>query len=138
ILNGLEKAKNFEVRSLIINEGIFIDSFSTPLWTGQAYPLDTQTIRPSKPLSSCMTGWILRFQRYIVGTGTQENNFHYIHIPKTHALFKEGAGIRITLGEDTDQTVTKYIYVYNDRIVGHASNSQNRAQNRALTGVFEY
>jgi len=78
------------------------------------------------------------FQRYIFGTGTQENNFHYIHIPKTHALFKEGAGIRITLGEDTDQTVTKYIYVYNDRIVGHASNSQNRAQNRALTGVFEY
>lgn len=115
-----------------------VGSFSNVIWQGQAYPLDTQTIRPSKRLSDCTTGWILRFQRYIVGTGIQENNFHYVHIPKTHALFKEGAGIRITLGESTDQTITKYIYVYDDRIVGHASNNQNRSQNRALTGVFEY
>lgn len=119
-------------------ENLFVYSFFEPLWTGQAYPLNTQTIRPSKRLSDCATGWILRFQRYIVGTGTQENNFHYVHIPKIHEHLKNGAGIRITLGEGTDQTITKYIYVYDDRIVGHASNDQNRAQNRALTGVFEY
>ena len=117
-----------------------IGSFSTPLWTGQAYPLDTQTIRPSKRLSDCMTGWILRWQTYTPGTGTSESNFQYTIVPKVHAEFKNGFGMRVPLGATAvnQNVVNKYIYVYNDRIVGHSDNNQYGNQSRALTGVFEF
>src|SRR5690606_23212271 len=69
------------VLSLSVESGVYLSFIDRPLWTGQAYPLDTQTVRPSKLLSWCMTGWILRWQTYTPGTGTSESNFQYTIIP---------------------------------------------------------
>src|SRR5690606_39104580 len=113
--------------------------FRTVLWTGQAYPLDTQTIRPSKRLSDCMTGWVLKFQRYIAGEGVQNSHYQYVHIHKIHEWFHNGAGVAIALGYSMNNpAVQKYLYIYNDRIVGHADNNQGVSNALALTGVYEY
>src|SRR5690625_419318 len=138
-------AGGMEIEAVLVCNRITADtirskSFDTPLWTGQAFPLDTQTIIPSKKLTDCMTGWILRWQTYTPGTGTSESNFQYTIVPKVHAEFKDGYGIRVPLGlsGSTSDVVNKYIYVYNDRIEGHANNNQYGSENRALTGVFEF
>lgn len=121
---------------------ISISHLGNALWTGERYPTDAQaqTVYPSKPLSDCMTGWILRWQTYTPGTGTSESNFQYTIVPKVHANFKNGYGIRVSLGfsPSNQNVVNKYIYVYNDRIVGHSDNNQYGNQNRVLTGVFEF
>src|SRR5690606_19857633 len=62
---------NIDVEETTFNGNVFINSFNTPLWTGAVYLTDTQTVTPSKPLSQCMTGWILRWQAYNVGQGAE-------------------------------------------------------------------
>src|SRR5699024_7628780 len=49
----------------------------TPLWTGTVYLMDIHTIRPTKKLSDCTTGWVLQWQRYESGEGKLNNNFQH-------------------------------------------------------------
>jgi hypothetical protein len=105
------------------------------LWEGESYPTENQTITPSKPLSQCKTGWILRWQKYTKGVGKNDSNFYYTHIPKIHG---NGLGIRLVMPASLDVIITKYIYVYNNRIVGASGNDTGGRDEKALTGVFEY
>ena len=105
------------------------------LWEGESYPTENQTVTPSKPLSQCKTGWILRWQKYTKGVGKDDSNFYYTHIPKIHG---NGLGIRLVMPASLDVIITKYIYVYNNRIVGAAGNDTGGRDQKALTGVFEY
>src|SRR5690625_6590261 len=78
------------------NGNVKINSFDTPLWTGAVYLLNSHTVTPSKTLSECMTGWILRWQAYNVGEGVEQSNFQYTHIPKV-TLQAGGRGHRLVL-----------------------------------------
>lgn len=113
--------------------------FTEPLWLGALYPLGTHTIYPMLPITQCKTGWILRWQAYNRGDGTVVNSdFHYVQIPKIHVINNNGAGVRFVLARGGVGTIGKYVYVYDDRIVGHDSNNTGDNHNLVLTGVFEY
>jgi len=118
------------------NGNVKINSFDTPLWEGAVYLLDSHTVTPSKPLSSCMTGWILRWQAYNVGEGVEQSNFQYTHIPKV-TLQAGGRGHRVLLRRG-GTLVTKYFYIYDGYIVGYEDNGQGDNRNLVLSGVFEY
>lgn len=108
------------------------------LWSGTQYPSASQTATPTKKLSKCRNGWIIKWQNYNVGSGTTNSNFEYVFIPKYHALYHNGLGVRVTLGRVGVDVYSKYIYVYDDRIVGHAQNGDGEMRNRAMTEVLEW
>src|SRR5699024_11124008 len=68
-----------------------------PLWTGTVYLMDIHTIRPTKKLSDCTTGWVLQWQRYESGEGKLNNNFQHTFIPKQTLINGEGQGHRTTV-----------------------------------------
>jgi hypothetical protein len=107
-----------------------------PLWEGNVYPLSEDTITPSKRLSECANGWLLRWQRR-TASGLENNNYQYTYIPKIHLLSSNG-GVRVVLGSTGGTYVFKYIYVDANKITGHATNEQDNNHNIALSGVFEY
>ena len=122
--------------------GINIEHLINPLWEGASYPNATTTINVPKNLKDCMNGWLLRWQRYIVGERRTENsNFEYTIVPKIHAYYNSGHGVRVLLGgidDTTSVTYSKYLYIHNDKIVGHEDNASGDQRFRVLTGVFEY
>ena len=122
--------------------GINIAHIIDPLWEGASYPNATTTINVSKNLKDCMNGWLLRWQRYLVSEQSTENsNFEYTIIPKIHAYYNSGHGVRVLLGgiqDTTSVTYSKYLYIHNDKIVGHEDNASGDQRFRVLTGVFEY
>lgn len=111
------------------------------LWTGSRYPTATagQIIYPEKRLSECNSGWVIKWQAYASGSGISNSDFVYTVIPKTHAYYNEGGGIKIVLGGGiaNDVIYKKYIYVFDDRIEGHAGNGTNGNEVRVISGVYE-
>lgn len=134
--NGEEiiRAHNKKVR---IYGGLNVNDFSNTLWSGQQYPTASQTITPSKPLNECLTGWILRWQRYEPGQGTTDTNFLYTHVPKVHGAHKSGSGVGFLIRRDST-IVEKYVYATNTTIKGHDENGQDNRRTIVLSGVFEY
>lgn len=129
----------FDMSKAKFTGSVEIDSFSNTLWTGALYPLSTHTIIPSKKITDCMTGWILRWQAYNQNDGSVVNSdFHYTHIPKIHVLNNMGSGVRMVMGRGGVGVISKYVYIYDDRIVGYDSNNTGDNHNLVLTGVFEY
>ncbi|EHQ8840011.1 hypothetical protein KI123_002661, partial [Enterococcus faecalis] len=87
--------------------GAAVDDFSkmyqkiaqkTPLWTGVLGLYANQSATPSKKITDCQTGWILVFQAYESGSAS-ESTFHYFHIPKSHAIYHNGAGINLQISD---------------------------------------
>ena len=93
------------------------------LWQGAWYMNGSQTAYLSQKLSEQQHGIVLVWQAY--GDGSAKNwHFNYNFIPKWHALNKAGTGVSLWLTNDVgSQVASKYIYVYDDKIVGHANNS---------------
>lgn len=108
------------------------------LWSGERYPTDTQTIRPDKKLSECKSGWLLMWQNYNPGSGSTNSNFQYVYIPKTHGITKDGYGVSVWVHSSGSIATRKYIYVYDDRIVGHSINGAGDARQVALTEVRDW
>src|SRR5690606_35983092 len=87
----------FEIDAdVFITGNLRVLDFLHPLWTGQMRMTDTQTVTPSKRLSQCTTGWILRWQRHIQGQGAANSHYGYTHISKNH-IDNEGASVAIPL-----------------------------------------
>ncbi|MFA8439292.1 phage tail spike protein [Pueribacillus sp. YX66] len=106
------------------------------LWIGERYPTDTQTIYPLTPLSQCRSGWLIKWQAYEPGQGSLNHNYQYpTFIPKSHIFTHNGAGIKCVLGRGST-VIFKYLYVYDDRIVGHADNGTNPHNRLAMTEVL--
>src|SRR5690606_30825226 len=99
-----------------------ISSFDNPLWTGALYPLDIHTIVPSKKITDCLTGWVLEWSRYVPGTGESNVQFSYSYVPKAAVIRNPGASRSFQIPRDINQAFWKYLYIYEDRIVGHANN----------------
>lgn len=115
-----------------------IDFRQNVLWMGERYPTETQTVTPSKGIHDCKNGWILRWQGYNPGTGGTETHFQYTYIPKMGIVHANGKGNRVILARQEDTLMYKYLYIYHDRIVGHAQNGAGGNRDMALTGVFEW
>lgn len=89
----------------------------TVLWSGTYYMTESHTANLAYNISTCPTGIVLHFQPYTSSTLRDYNHVYYF-VPKVHSL-----GISVPIAAPKFSSVaTKYLYVYDNRIVGHADN----------------
>lgn len=105
------------------------------LWQGNSVAGSGFNITPSKKLSDCKNGWLLAFK--LAGNS---NNYNYQHIPKEHVSLTSGTdrGVKCVLGSLGGTIVQKYMYIYDDKIIGHSSNSSTENEKMELFSVAEY
>lgn len=93
------------------------------LWTGNYYMTAGQVATLSETISEQPTGIDLVFSRYENGAAT-ENNYIHFFVPKAFVSEKNGYGHTFLLAANKFAVVaTKYLYVNDERITGHADNS---------------
>jgi hypothetical protein len=114
------------------------------LWSGIAYPDANQTIKPSKKLSECRTGWILVWSDYDYSVGSNDIHWAFTHIPKSFASFDKGGGFFASIvnymSDTTVDNTGKYLYINDGDITGADFNKQeaNRSNDVCLRFVYEY
>lgn len=109
------------------------------LWAGAAYPTDTQPVYPDLPLSECANGWIIEWHAYNPGSGFADTHYQYTYVPKVHGIYNSGHAMRIVLNRGrNDGDIYKYVYVYNDHLVGHAVNDDSPNSLIAMSAVYEF
>lgn len=94
----------------------------TVLWNDYAYMIEAQTADLSANISTCPTGVVLHWQKYADGA-VQNYDHNYQFIPKTHVATANGAGIAHLLTTSTGTIGRKYVYVYDNKIVGNFNNT---------------
>lgn len=96
------------------------------LWQGASYLNAATTIYPSKKILDCTQGWILVWSDYDPGVGANNWDFVFTYIPKEFVPLHAGQATMHSVPINTaGETVSKILYVYNDRIQGHANNDSN-------------
>ena len=124
------------------------DALPKPLWTGGYYMTGSQTVTPSKKLSECAHGWILLWSDYDPDTSTvNEKDYCTTMIPSrtpTGAKWSSKlfyCDLPRYIGDNlsdmsTEKRCIKQIYISDDKIVGHNSNSQGERNDLVLRAVF--
>jgi len=92
------------------------------LWTGGYYMTETHKIALSETVAEQPSGIVLVFSRFSDGAA-QENNFQHFFVPKAFVAEKPGNGNVFVLAANRFGVVaTKYLYINNTHITGHADN----------------
>ena len=93
------------------------------LWSGGMYMTAGHKAELSEPILSQPNGIVLTFSRYANGE-VQDTNFHQFFIPKAFVNQKNGYGHTFFMAANKFLVVaTKYLYINNTHITGHADNS---------------
>lgn len=99
------------------------------LWSGGQYMTAGHKAELSEPILSQPHGIVLVFSRYESGA-VQENNYFHFFIPKAFVAQKNGYGHTFIMAANRFAVIaTKYLYVNNDRITGHADNNATGTAN---------
>lgn len=99
------------------------------LWTGGKYMTAEHKENLSEPILSQPNGIVLTFSRYANGE-VQDTNFHQFFIPKAFVLQKNGFGHTFFMAANKFALIsTKYLYINNTHITGHADNSAKGTAN---------
>lgn len=105
------------------------DFDGTILWSGAYYMTDAQTVTLSEAVSSQPHGISLIFSRYSNGAAN-DHNFIDFFIPKTVVAQKPGVGHSFLLATNLlTYIATKYLYINDGTIVGHANNTLTGSAN---------
>lgn len=92
------------------------------LWSGAWFMDASHTATLSEKVSEQLTGIVLVWSYYTNGAA-QDYGWHTFFVPKGMVVLKNGVGYDIPLRRDKNAMFgTKYVYVNDDRIVGHADN----------------
>lgn len=99
------------------------------LWSGGYFMTDTQTatFTNGQKVSDQLSGIVLVWSAYDSGKA-QDYNFDYQFIPKWHVLNHNGSGVDYVMIINAALNITlckKYVYVYDDKIVGNANNNKS-------------
>src|SRR5690606_7177346 len=110
------------------------------LWFGASYVNASTTIYSSKNIYDCTKGWILVWSDYDPGVGANDWDFAFTYIPKEFVMLHGGRATMHSVPINTaGETVSKILYVYNDRIQGHANNDSNVSiKDACLRYVIEF
>lgn len=86
---------------------------------------NTQDISLSENVSAQTHGIVLCWSAFVSGEA-KDYDWVYTFIPKWHTSINNGTGV-ISVGTTVGNayTMMKYVYVYDNHIVGHAQNSIN-------------
>lgn len=99
------------------------------LWSGGMYMTATHKAELSEPILSQPNGIVLTFSRYANGE-IQDTNFHQFFIPKAFVMQKNGFGHTFFMAANKFLMVaTKYLYINNTHITGHADNNATGTAN---------
>lgn len=93
------------------------------LWSGGMYMTAGHTAALGEPISKQTNGVVLVFSKY--ASGAQNNAFHSFFVARQAIARHNGAEMVFLLGMNPKfETIgCKMLYIYDDRIVGHADNS---------------
>lgn len=92
------------------------------LWSGEWYMSDSHTINLSKLISTMPNGIVLVFSRYANGAAAN-HTFSCHFVPRQEVIAHPGAGHAFLMGNaDLSIFGTKYLYISDNQIVGHANN----------------
>lgn len=117
-----------------IEDTINKTSLNNSIWSGNNLLGSTDTVEPSKKLTDCKNGWVLVFS-YIYGT----NSYNYQYLPKEHLNVAQSArGVKFVLGAPDNAIVQKYVYISNDNLKGHATNTTDVNGKLTLINIIEY
>ncbi|MEK5065889.1 hypothetical protein [Cytobacillus sp. FSL R5-0596] len=115
---------------------------SDVLWSGNHFMQDSQTIVPSKKLSECQRGWVLVWSDYDPSPDNITNDYHFVSTPVPKIMGESHSGksflcqVPNSVSETSISSVVKQLYVFNDKIVGHAVN--NAEGNSSRDVVLRY
>ena len=99
------------------------------LWTGGQYMTAGHKAELSEPILAQPHGIVLSFSRYANGEA-QDTNFHQFFIPKAFVNQKNGYGHTFFMVANKFAVIaTKYLYINNERITGHADNDATGTAN---------
>lgn len=125
----------------IYHEGNKPSSSTTPLVSGAWHMNANQTITLSKKISDCQHGICIEWRDYNTSTSTANaKDIVYTFIPKAHASRNNGKPLSILLPvyETGTTCITKYLYVYDDKITGYSDNtSATNSTMVVLSAVYE-
>lgn len=98
----------------------------TVLWSGAGWAMTaSHTATLAHNVSTCPTGIVLHWQAYVSGAARNQDQL-YCFVPKTHVSGFAGGGVQMPLMTSGFGSVgCKYVYVYDDRVVGAANNNQS-------------
>lgn len=103
------------------------------LWEGGRYMTADHTNALAEPVSKQRSGIVLVFSEYIDGA-TSDTAFHEMFIPKTMVAKHPGKGHCFQLSSSNlDHFATKYLYISDDKIVGHANNGMTGTGDCGIT-----
>ena len=130
------------------------DANPSALWTGGLYMSSSdgnpQTVKPSKKLSECRTGWVLVWSDYDADTSTRNNtDIHHDYVFKKNVAGANWSGqcmlcdIPRYVGSDpkdvdTERRIIKPIYIHDDRIEGSYQGSYDERNDVVLRAVYEF
>lgn len=86
----------------------------------------SQSATLSEAISKQKSGIVLHWQAYVNGA-TKNYNHEYTFVPKQHVIASNGARIDCHMGTaGFGYIATKYVYIYDTKIVGNDDNTKNR------------
>jgi hypothetical protein len=123
----------------IDNRMVSTASQGSLLWDGAYYMTSGHTVTPSRKLSECNNGWILAFSDFNAPNTPNDFDWNYVVIHKYHSYAHNGDGVRIEIPTGSPNfTAQKYLYIYDNKIVGHDDNNQNGADDTVLRHVLAF
>ena len=149
-LNEITTGMNQSAKAIDENFKKLNDNSLSVLSKGFWYMNAETTIKPSKTLSDCKTGWILQWQPTNDGKTKINSNFYYLHVPKAMIMDEGGGGsasVTAPLFSGVGQileSITKMVYISNTGVTGHSNNSLSTdldgkgTRHWVMTAIYEY
>ena len=93
------------------------------LWSGGMYMTAGHVVNLTEPILDQPNGIVLTFSRYESGEA-KDTNIHQFFVPKAFVIQKNGLGHTFVMAANKFAVVaTKYLYINNTNIAGHADNN---------------
>jgi hypothetical protein len=112
-------------------ENVAYQHFQESLWDGASYMHGTSHIYPTKLLTECRNGWCLLFSDYNVGEGERNLDYYWYFVPRGTATYAAGHHQVIIpqyWSPTENSSVIKTLYIYDNKISGHANNDSTDGQ----------
>lgn len=108
------------------------------LWSGVYYMHASQTATLSEAVSAQPNGIVLVWSAYCDGSA-ENHSFSYFFVPKSHVANFNGRGMYLgVLTSLNAYHMSKYVYVYDTKIVGHSDNDTDAIYTGGMTRRNSY